>query len=300
MEEENTSIREILKKIEKETDYSVAYRSKLNLEKQISVSFNNVSLEKALDRILEGTDFSFRIKGYHIIIFKDEKKDEKPEVVPVDTVKKEVVRLPALEYDFSKNTKITPPRPVRAMAKITPVVIPPPLKSEKEPSVKIKNNLLFDAITIQYLNLNLGTEVRLTNKYTLDISLSYNPWTFGDNKKMKHVLIQPEFRYWFNKSFTGHYVGLHAHWAFYNIGNILLPVKLEDRYQGWLAGAGISYGYQWKLSSRWSMEANIGVGYANIQYKQYEYPVCGEYIKDGHKNYFGLTKAGITLSYTLK
>ena len=30
------------------------------------------------------------------------------------------------------------------------------------------------------------------------------------------------------------------------------------RYQGNLYGAGLSYGYQWLLSNRWSMEAVIG------------------------------------------
>lgn len=300
LHEKNIPIREVLNKIEKETEYSMAYRSKLNLEKQITVSFNNTKLDKALEKILEGTDFSYKIKGYHIIIFYDENKNQEPEELPIDTVEKEIIRLPNIQYDFSKNTKVSKPEPIRAKANIASIEIPPAPKKEKETFLVIKNNILFDAALIQYLNLNLGAEVRLSDRYTLDIFASYNPWSFENNKKMKHVLIQPEIRYWFDKSFSGHFVGLHAHWSYYNIGNISLPVKLNYRYEGWMAGAGISYGYQWKLNSKWSMEANIGVGYANIQYEQYEYPVCGDFIKEGNKNYIGLTKAGITISYKLK
>ena len=40
----------------------------------------------------------------------------------------------------------------------------------------------------------------------------------------------------------------------------------HDRYDGSLYGVGISYGYQWIISKRWSMEATIGVGYARLKY----------------------------------
>lgn len=300
LREKNTSIGEILNKIEKETGYSMAYnRSKLKLDKQISITLNNVKINKALDQIFKDTNYSYKIKGYHVIIVYNEKKEE----IPIEPEKKEVIILPPIEYDFSKNIKIDTDiyKPVLAEADIKPVEIaPPPPQEEKGPFVLLKNNILYDIIAINSLNLNLGAELKLSDRYTLDMLISYNPWTFADNKKMKHILIQPELRYWLGKSFSGHFVGLHAHWALFNIGNTSFLTKIEDRYQGSLFGGGISYGYKWSLNPKWSMEATAGLGYANVNYKRYEYPVCGEFIEKKQKSYIGLTKIGLTISYTIK
>lgn len=38
----------------------------------------------------------------------------------------------------------------------------------------------------------------------------------------------------------------------------------HNRYQGNLAGFGISYGYQWIISPQWNLEAGISLGYAHI------------------------------------
>ena len=51
----------------------------------------------------------------------------------------------------------------------------------------IKTNLLYDATT----TFNLGAEFALSPKWTLDVSGNYNPWTFSNNKKWKHWLVQP-------------------------------------------------------------------------------------------------------------
>ena len=53
---------------------------------------------------------------------------------------------------------------------------------------------------------NLGLEVALSDKMTLDISGAYNPWTFKDDKKMRFWLAQPEMRYWFCEKFEGHFI----------------------------------------------------------------------------------------------
>ena len=39
------------------------------------------------------------------------------------------------------------------------------------------------------------------------------------------------------------------------------PDVKKYRYQGNTYGAGLSYGYQWILTPRWSIEGSIGVGY---------------------------------------
>lgn len=167
--------------------------------------------------------------------------------------------------------------------------------------VALKSNLLYDATT----TLNLGVEVGLGQLTTLDISGNYNPWTFSDNQKMKHWLIQPEFRIWTCERFNGHFFGIHAHYAQFNIGGMLpFGIKTENfeshRYDGWLAGAGVSYGYQWILSNRWSLEATIGVGYAYIDYNKYQCGECGDKLAEKSRHYFGPTKAGVTLIFMIK
>lgn len=174
----------------------------------------------------------------------------------------------------------------------------------------VKTNLLYDATT----TFNFGTELGLGKNTTLDISGNYNPWTFADNRKMKHWLVQPELRIWTCDRFSGGFWGLHGHYGEYNWGGMLpwgfntgkMFGAIESntlsvhRYQGWLAGGGISYGYHWLLGGRWGLEAEIGAGYAYLKYDKYKCEKCGEKISTEHINYFGPTKAAITLIFMIK
>ena len=51
----------------------------------------------------------------------------------------------------------------------------------KAQKVAVKSNLLYDATT----TMNLGLEVALARKWTLDIPVNYNPWKF-DDARLKH------------------------------------------------------------------------------------------------------------------
>lgn len=169
-------------------------------------------------------------------------------------------------------------------------------KFSSRPSFAIKTNLLYLATTTP----NLGVELGLSPKMTLDISGNYNPWNFSDNKRMKHWLVQPELRYWFCERFNGYFIGLHGHYAEYNVGGIKMFNLEGKRYEGNLYGAGLSFGYHWILGNRWSIEATLGAGYAHLNYDKYKCGKCGTKIKDGHKNYWGPTKVGINLVYMIK
>ncbi|MEG1634861.1 MAG: DUF3575 domain-containing protein [Rikenellaceae bacterium] len=176
--------------------------------------------------------------------------------------------------------------------------------------VAIKTNMLYDATS----TINFGVEIGLAPKWTFDISGNYNPWTFSDGRKMEHWLVQPEARYWLCKRFNGHFFGLHAHYAEYDMGgmlpwgfksgemfgNITSHNIMNHHYEGWLAGGGVSYGYHWILGKRWGLEATIGVGYARLKYDKYSCVKCGEKVSTEQINYFGPTKAGITLVYIIK
>jgi len=164
------------------------------------------------------------------------------------------------------------------------------------PHFGIKTNALYWATTTP----NLGIELGLSKKTTLEISGTYNPWKFSDNKRLRNWLVQPEFRYWPCERFNGHFFGLHGHYAEFNIGGIKMLGLKDRRYQGHLYGGGISYGYHWILGNHWSIEATLGVGYAHIDYDKYGCHKCNTKVKDDDRNYWGPTKVGISLIYIIK
>lgn len=172
--------------------------------------------------------------------------------------------------------------------------------------ISIKANLLYGAYTY---TPNLSLEVGLGRRSTLDLSGGYNPWnlngTAENNKKLVHWLGEIEYRYWLCQRFTGHFFGIHALGTQYNIAKQELPLLFEKgskeyRYEGYGYGGGISYGYNFFLGIRWSLEANIGIGYARLHYDKYKCYKCGEKVGTENRNYFGPTKAGISLIYYIK
>jgi hypothetical protein len=159
-----------------------------------------------------------------------------------------------------------------------------------------KSNLLYDLTT----TINIGLEVSMAPKWTVDLPVSYNPWGFADDKKLKHWLIQPEVRYWLCEKFNGHFVGLHAHIGAYNVAGIEWLGLKDYRYEGNIYGAGLTYGYQWILNPSWSLEANIGLGYAYLSHAQYPCGECMPKITNLTRNYLGPTRAGVSLIYIIK
>ena len=169
--------------------------------------------------------------------------------------------------------------------------------------VAVKTNILYDATA----TFNLGVETGLSRKWTLDVSGNYNPWTFSHNRKWKHWLIQPEARYWNCEKMHGSFWAVHLLGGQYNIGNINTDFnflgtdfsKLKDyRYQGWMIGGGIGYGYSWMLSRHWNIEAELAVGYIYSLYDKYDCATCGSKLENNKSHsYVGPTKAALNLIY---
>jgi outer membrane protein OmpA-like peptidoglycan-associated protein len=161
--------------------------------------------------------------------------------------------------------------------------------------VSLKTNLLYDATA----TLNLGIEVSVGPHWSIELPVNYNPWTLGGGRKIKHWMVQPALRYWTDQSFKGSFFGAHAHTGQYNIAHI---GSGERRYQGWLAGGGLSYGYRWNWSKHWGVEAEIGLGYARLDYSEYDISggcrSCGSLVRRDTRNYFGVTKAALSFIYT--
>lgn len=169
--------------------------------------------------------------------------------------------------------------------------------------VVLKTNLIHDVTA----TANVAAEFKVAPKWTVDISGDLNAWTFSDNKKWKHWKLQPEARYWLCETFNGHFVGAHLLGGIYNMGNwntgfTFLGTdfgQLKDyRYEGWMVGAGMAYGYHWMLGRHWSVEAEIGLGYVYSRADKYECPRCGDQLEDNKPHhYVGLTKVAVNLVY---
>lgn len=82
-----------------------------------------------------------------------------------------------------------------------------------------------------------------------------------------------------------------------NCLSVYSPVE-KYRYEGWLAGGGISAGYHWMLDNHWNIETSLGVGYDFIRYKQYNcVKKCAGLRDKGDYHYIGPSKASISLVY---
>lgn len=164
--------------------------------------------------------------------------------------------------------------------------------------VAVKTNLLYDATT----TINLGAEVAFGKHLSVDLSGNYNPWTFSGDKSIKHWLVQPEMRYWLYERFNGHFFGVHALYADYDVaGKSLLNVmKSGFAYDGNAYGGGLSYGYQLYLSPHWNIEFTAGVGYVHFRYDKTPFPT-GQAAEGRYRNnYFGPTKLGVSIVYIIK
>lgn len=157
----------------------------------------------------------------------------------------------------------------------------------KAQDVALKTNGLYWLTT----TTNLDVEVALSNKWTVELLGAYNPWTFSNDKKLRLWLVQPEAKYWLCEKFEGHFFGVHLH------GGQFYSTLANKRRDGYLAGAGISYGYDWIITPHFNIEAEIGIGYAYLWYKESDCISCLRDVVNRSKNYFGPTKAAVSFVY---
>lgn len=170
-------------------------------------------------------------------------------------------------------------------------------------NVAVKTNLLSDMV----LNPNVGIEVGLAPKWTLNVSGQFNAWDMSHDRRWKHWAVQPGVRYWLCDRFDASFFGFYMHGGQYNIGGFDGKYNIfgtdarklkNSRYQGWFMGAGVSYGYAWILNRHWNLEAEIGVGYSYTRYDRFSCAGCGKKIEaDKPHHYIGLTNTAINLVY---
>lgn len=175
--------------------------------------------------------------------------------------------------------------------------------------VGIKTNLVNDAL----LSPNLGLEIGLAPRWTLQLTGEYNGWKIKSKDsnsdtphQWKHWFATIEPRYWFCERFAGHFISIMVIGGEYNFGHIGFDTKWLNndfrdlnthRYDGWAVGAGFNYGYAWPVAKHWNIEAEIGVGWMYTRYDKYPAAKCGQKEGSGVHNYVGPTKVAVSLEY---
>jgi|GEM_PF-307786 len=158
------------------------------------------------------------------------------------------------------------------------------------PRFAVKTNLLYDAL----LNVNIGAEMRVAPRWSLDLSADYNNWRLSHGRQWKHWFVQPEVRYWTGGTpFSRHFVAADIITGQFN------TTLNGARRQGWGVGAGVGYGYVWRPSPHWGIEAELAVGYIHFSYDKYPCAGCGRKIASRHRNYVGPVKAAVNVIYYL-
>lgn len=156
--------------------------------------------------------------------------------------------------------------------------------------IVLKANIPFAAVAIQ----NLALEVQCHEHISIDFPVMWSISDLDPKHAVRTFALQPEGRWWSGTVGKGHFFGLHAHVAWFNLK------WEEDRYQSQkrpLLGAGISYGYKLPISEHWGAEFNMGAGYANMKYDTYYNIENGAKIDTRVRNYWGITRLGLSLVY---
>lgn len=157
--------------------------------------------------------------------------------------------------------------------------------------IAVKTNLAYRIASLS----NLAVEVQCNKHISVELPVTWSLWDVKREKAIRTVTVQPEGRWWLSEVGKGHFFGVHAHVGWFN-------VKWEEsRYQDDkrpFVGGGISYGYLLPLSNHWGAEFTLGAGYAHINYETFYNIENGALIEsDQIKNYWGITRVGLSLVY---
>lgn len=163
-------------------------------------------------------------------------------------------------------------------------------KNGSERYMTLKTNIAYDAAGLS----NLAFEIQCGKHISVELPVICSFWDINRKHAVRTVAIQPEGRWWLKQPGAGHFFGVHAHIAWFNVK------WQDDRYQSTdhpLLGAGVNYGYLLPLSKHWGAEFSLGAGYAHMKYNTYYNIDNGAQIGTETRNYWGITRVGLSLSY---
>lgn len=170
--------------------------------------------------------------------------------------------------------------------------------SAKPYLLALRTNLLYDA----FLLPTLGIEWRINDRIGIRLDGSLSRWGGSTGKVQKAWLLNPEAR-WYLLHDKRFYAGVSGSYGEYNIYKYPLGSLLKDDtgYQGHLWNAGLTVGYQLRLSRHLSADFNLGLGYTRSEYDSFTVTGNTRVYKqrDRKKSLWGPTQAGISLVWTI-
>lgn len=179
----------------------------------------------------------------------------------------------------------------------------PVVRYSRPTKAAFKTNLLYDATA----TVNLGVEFAVAPKLTIDISGNFHPWILPGGRRLTHLLVQPELRWWIKERFKGHFVALNVLAADYNAGNIPNNITIMGRslsalgryrLDGKAFGAGVAYGYAFRVGKRLNIELEAGLGYISSKFDAYRLDADESlYAENSTVQYFGPTKGALNIVY---
>lgn len=312
------TVGQMIKSIQDQTRYVFAFDSRtFDFTRRITVENPVYSLREAVELMVDGTGFSYMINESYVVINSRAKKTEQPfdgtfsrtgdvyrpnklgeadrnylprSVKNVEPKPAEPESFPVISTDI---------QPEAYSSYINPDLYAP--MSGKLPRVSLKANLLYGGAAFAP---NLGVEIGTSPWNTLEIWGSYNGWEHGNNdtKQLQHFIVRPEFRWWTFERYSGHFMGVNAMYAKYQISGKKVPMlfKKGNRYDGYAVGVGFTYGYQLALGKKWGLEFNVGVGAAYMHYDKFTCAACDRDAEKKDKWYVGPTRAGVSLVFLIK
>jgi hypothetical protein len=88
IQKKNISLKDAFNEIERQTNYSIAYKkSETNGKRKINLSLKEASLKKALNETLKGSGLTYKINGYHIILITEKEKTESQKTDMTQTIR---------------------------------------------------------------------------------------------------------------------------------------------------------------------------------------------------------------------
>lgn len=279
-----------------EADSKVPYKEQIL--KTLSAEVNPATKEWRLKQIDGGKAWSYITSHYlrylraatTCVVYYKKQEVELPKQV-------ESVKQPIQEVAVVEKVQVEPEQKKEdTMIAIEPIVaqsiFSPQVKPINKPLFAIKTNLLELAAGVA----NVGLEVRLGRKLSLDIPFTYSPYTISSDYRIRVMMLRPELRYWFRDTFDGHFVGVHGIGGAYNVS-----VNSDTRYQSnrMAYGVGLSYGYAFRLSKHWGVELSLGAGYVNTSYDCYYNVPNGMLYDSRNKHYWGVTRASVGIVYQI-
>lgn len=323
--QDEISVDEAFDIIKVQTGLRFSYSNKsFDAGRKVHFDGSEISVAEALNKIFEGSGFHYTVQGMYVIVQEGEikplksRRDVKPSLPTYrngDTYvrmnmdahnnvnRRRMIESPVIQVVDTTTVKADTVR-TENTDMYTSFFFPVESYTERVlPRYLLKSNLLHGLGT---LTPNIGVEFGLASRTSLEIHGAINPWRLkskmSDNKKLAHLFIRPEFRYWLCERFNGHFFGVHAFFAHYNVGSYDIPMMFEKkyRYDGIAVGGGFTYGYHLPFHKRWGVEFNVGLGAMWMDYDRFDCAACEKSSVPKTKTYFGPTRAGVTLVFNIK